>query len=117
MKASQLIITNYFQGFHSRVVFYCEDVNTESRNTLTVCYKIQETLNPNSEECEELIILCDVVNMLKTRTNAAGFYYIDRSIIGRVVSYLFSYTIVLIQFNRQYNAKSSAYANRTFEFK
>lgn len=83
----------------------CEDVNKESRNTLTICYNLQETVDPTSEERKELILLCDVVSLLKTRTNAAGFYDINRTLSSRVFSYLFSYSIVLIQFNKQYVPK------------
>lgn len=95
------MIAFYLQIFHSRVILYCEDVNKESHNTLTICYKLQETVDSASEEKKELIILSDIVNLLKTRTNAAGFYYIDRGLLSRVFAYLFSYTIVLIQFNKQ----------------
>ncbi|KAG5873900.1 hypothetical protein JTB14_005511 [Gonioctena quinquepunctata] len=87
--------------FHSRVVLHCEDVNRESRQTLTICYNLQQTVEPDSEERKELIILSDVVNLLKTRTNAAGFYYVDRGLLSRVFAYIFSYSIVLVQFNKQ----------------
>lgn len=90
-----------FQVFHARVVLYCEDVNKESRNTLTISYNLQQTVEPSSEERNELIILSDVVNLLGTKTSAAGFYSINRSLLSRVFYYLFSYSIVLIQFNKQ----------------
>ncbi|XP_074038781.1 uncharacterized protein [Leptinotarsa decemlineata] len=87
--------------FHSRVILHCEDVNEESRRTLTICYNLQQTVGPDSEERKELIILSEVVTLLKTRTNAAGFYYLDRGLLSRVFAYLFSYSIVLVQFNKQ----------------
>ncbi|XP_018560789.1 uncharacterized protein LOC108903183 [Anoplophora glabripennis] len=90
-----------FIVFHSRIVLYCEDVNKESRNTLTISYNLQQTVDPCSEERNELVILSDVVNLLNTKTSAAGFYYISRNLSSRVFGYLFSYSIVLIQFNKQ----------------
>ncbi|KAJ8951521.1 hypothetical protein NQ318_000218 [Aromia moschata] len=87
--------------FHAQVVLYCEDVNEESRRTLAVCYNLQQAVDPHSHERKELIILSDVVNLLNTGTNAAGFYFINRSLISRIFAYLFSYSIVLIQFNKQ----------------
>ncbi|XP_028130736.1 putative gustatory receptor 39b [Diabrotica virgifera virgifera] len=88
-------------GHQAMIILFCENVNKESRNTLTICYKLQETVDPMSEERKELTILSDVVNFMKTKTNAAGFYNIDRSLLCRFFAYFFSYSIVLLQFNRQ----------------
>ncbi|XP_028130739.1 gustatory and pheromone receptor 39a-like [Diabrotica virgifera virgifera] len=87
--------------YQAMIILYCENVNKESRNTLSICYKLQETVDPMSEERKELAILSDVVNFMKTKINASGFYTIDRSLLGRFFAYMFSYSIVLLQFNRQ----------------
>nr|CAH7768613.1 unnamed protein product [Callosobruchus chinensis] len=93
--------------FQVMVILYCEDVNKESRNMLKICYNLQESVQVNSEEKKELAILCDVVSLLKTRTTASGFYVINKNLISRVFAYIFSYSIVLIQFSRQSYTKHS----------
>ncbi|KAJ8921558.1 hypothetical protein NQ315_010463 [Exocentrus adspersus] len=85
----------------SKIILHCEDVNNESRNTLTISYKLQQTVEPSSDERNELVILGDVVNLLNTKTCAAGFYCVNRSLLSRVFSTVISYSIVLIQFNKQ----------------
>ncbi|CAH1995676.1 unnamed protein product [Acanthoscelides obtectus] len=99
--------------FQVMVILYCEDVNKESRNTLKICYNLQESVQMNSEEKKELAILCDVVGLLKTRTTASGFYTINKNVISRVFAYIFSYSIVLIQFSRQSLTDQSASSNET----
>ncbi|KAJ8984240.1 hypothetical protein NQ317_007472 [Molorchus minor] len=86
---------------HARVVIFCEDINNESRNTLTICYNLQQTVDPNSDDRKELIILGDLVDLLKPKTNAARYYDINRGLLSRVFGYLISYSIVIIQFSKQ----------------
>ncbi|XP_074038462.1 uncharacterized protein [Leptinotarsa decemlineata] len=94
--------------FHSRIILHCEDVNNESKKTLTKCYNLQQTVSPDSEDRKELIILGEIVTLLKTRTNAAGFYYIDRGIISKIFDYLFSFSIFMMQFNKQSISKEQS---------
>lgn len=76
----------------------CDLVEKSGQKLIRSCYCLQTGLT-DSDQRRELINLALFFDKLRPRFTAAGFYYVDQSVLAGVFSLVTTYAIICIQFN------------------
>ncbi|KAG5868349.1 hypothetical protein JTB14_023135 [Gonioctena quinquepunctata] len=79
------------------VVMACEELKRSGEQVTTTCYILLSSIQEST--VKKFLILTDLTEKLTPKTEAAGFYEVDQTLLSTFFSALITYLIVCIQFN------------------
>uniref|UniRef100_A0A6P7F1T4 Uncharacterized protein LOC114324273 n=1 Tax=Diabrotica virgifera virgifera TaxID=50390 RepID=A0A6P7F1T4_DIAVI len=79
------------------LVTACNNVEVNAHDFITTCYILQDDM-PNSQIRLELFYLANYAEKIKPKFSAAGFFFVNKLILGSFFSAITSYLIICIQF-------------------
>uniref|UniRef100_A0A6P7G726 Gustatory receptor 98a n=1 Tax=Diabrotica virgifera virgifera TaxID=50390 RepID=A0A6P7G726_DIAVI len=79
------------------LVTACHKVESSADDFITTCYLLQDKLS-NSQLRQEVFYLANYAEKLRPKFSAAGFFNVNKMILGSFFSALTSYLIICIQF-------------------
>lgn len=77
----------------------CDKTATEARQTISICYALQESVHAGAEEKLKLLELAQMANNNYPFLTAAGFFVVDRGVLLKILSITTTYFIVILQFH------------------
>ncbi|XP_050507867.1 putative gustatory receptor 28b [Diabrotica virgifera virgifera] len=80
------------------IINKCDMIEKNSAEFITTCHLLQEKV-PNSNIREELLHLANYAQKISPKCTAAGFFVVNRFILGALFSSVTTYLIICIQFN------------------
>uniref|UniRef100_A0A6P7GM63 Uncharacterized protein LOC114338463 n=1 Tax=Diabrotica virgifera virgifera TaxID=50390 RepID=A0A6P7GM63_DIAVI len=79
------------------LVHQCHSVETKSQDLVTECYLLQDVV-VDMKQRDELLFLASYAKNTQPKCSAAGFFYVNKLILGSFFSTLTTYLIICIQF-------------------